>query len=175
MPHVTLKLFFCLIVIVKCQFLNDGCQLWHKISKLFLNQFSKFLWLSCRKFPGLLKNGQKDLCTCSRSRENGKKKVGPIIWDTLYIDIYWNYSRNCVIPSPMPISHFPFSIFHSHQSTMTTFLCWCGQKRKYSNTKDGPGFSLRFSHHLQPNMNDSHYLLFSIFSHDRHDYLLSFI
>ena len=58
---------------------------------------------------------------------------------------------------------------------MTTFLCCCGQKRKYSNTKDGPGFSLRFSHHLQPNMNDSHYLLFSIFSHDRHDYLLSFI
>ena len=59
------------------------CQLWPQLSQLFLNQFSKFLWLSCSKFPGLLKNGQKDLCMCSRSRENGKKKVGTIIWDTL--------------------------------------------------------------------------------------------
>ena len=76
MPPVTLKLFFCLIVILKCQFLNDGCQLWPQISKLFLNQFSKFLWLSCSKFPGLLKKGQKFLCICYRTRENDKKQSG---------------------------------------------------------------------------------------------------
>ena len=32
------------------------------------------------------------------------------------------------------------SLFHFHQSTMTTLICCCGQTRKYSNTKDGPGF-----------------------------------
>ena len=73
------KLFFLLFVIAKCQFLNDGCQLWPQISKLFLNQFSKFLWLSCSKFPGLLKKGQKFLCMCSRTRENDKKQSGTSI------------------------------------------------------------------------------------------------
>ena len=85
MPPVTLKLFFCLIVMVKCQFLNDGCQLWPHISKLFQNQFSKFLCLSWSKFPGLLKKGQKFLCMCSRTRENDKKQsgsniVGNLVW-----------------------------------------------------------------------------------------------
>ena len=46
------------------------------------------MWLSCSKFPGLLKNGQKDLCTCSRSQENGKKKVGQIIWVNLDLTIF---------------------------------------------------------------------------------------
>ena len=46
MAPVTPKLFFGLCVIAKCQFLNDGCQLWPQLSKLFQNQFSKFLWLS---------------------------------------------------------------------------------------------------------------------------------
>ena len=40
MAPVTPKLFFWFCVIAKCQFPNDGCQLWHQ---LFLNQFSKFL------------------------------------------------------------------------------------------------------------------------------------
>ena len=64
------------------------CQLWPQLSQLFLNQFSKFLWLSCSKFPGLLNKGQKFLCTCSRTRENDKNKVGTYLWDTLY-DINW--------------------------------------------------------------------------------------
>ena len=50
-----------------------------QVPKLFLcfpYQFSKFLWLSCSKFPGLLKKGQKFLCMCSRTRENNKKQSG---------------------------------------------------------------------------------------------------
>ena len=48
--------------------------------------FEKFLWLSCSKFPGLLKKGQKFLCMCSRARENVKKQSGanivghPVCW-----------------------------------------------------------------------------------------------
>ena len=64
--------------IAKCQFL-DGCQVWPQLSHLFLNQFSKFLWLSCSKFRGLLKKGQKFLWTYTRTQENDENKVGPII------------------------------------------------------------------------------------------------
>ena len=46
-------------------------------SIIFLNKFSKFLWLSCSKFPGLLNKGQKVLYTCSRILENDKKQSGP--------------------------------------------------------------------------------------------------
>ena len=44
----------------------------------------KVRWVSESKFCGLSNGYEKFLCTCSRSQENGKKKVGPIIWDTLY-------------------------------------------------------------------------------------------
>ena len=37
--------------------------------------------------PGLLNKGQKFLCACSRTQENKKNKVGPILWDTLYVGI----------------------------------------------------------------------------------------
>ena len=77
---ITPKLFFD-SAIAKFQFLNDGCQLWPQLSQLFLNQFSKFLCLSCSKFPGLLNKDQKKMC--SRTRENDKNKVGTYLWDTL--------------------------------------------------------------------------------------------
>ena len=51
MPPTTPKLFFCVWVIVKYQFLNDGCHLWHQLYQLFVNQFSKFWCLSDSKFP----------------------------------------------------------------------------------------------------------------------------
>ena len=94
MVPVTPKLFFWLCEIAKCQFLNDGCQLWPQISKLFLNQFSKFLWISCRKFPGLLKKCQKFICTCSRTWENDKNKVEPVLWDTRYTQLHNAHIQN---------------------------------------------------------------------------------
>ena len=59
------------------------CQLWLQLSHIFLNQFSKFLCLSCSQFPGLLNKGQKFLCTCSRTWEVSENKVKSDLWDTL--------------------------------------------------------------------------------------------
>ena len=62
--------------IAKCQFL-DGCQVWPQLSHLFLNQFSKVLWLSCSKFRGLLKKHAPE------PRKWWKTKWAQLLWDTL--------------------------------------------------------------------------------------------
>ena len=57
----------------------------------FLNQFLKFLWISCSKFPGLLNKGQKFLFACSRTRENDKKNGYNILGHP--VDSHIHYSH----------------------------------------------------------------------------------
>ena len=141
MPPVTLKLFFCLIVILKCQFLNDGCQLWPQISKLFLNQFSKFLWLSYSKFQGLLKNGQKFLCTCSITRDNNKKQRrvnivghpvqsvhearGKVSMHTLWIQIYSNRNTSNEIKHLCNSQSVPIDAWNNWYLLVIDAHLWC--------------------------------------------------
>ena len=67
-----MEIIFCLCVIAKCEFLNDGCQLWPQLSQVFLNRFSKLLCLSCSKYPEFFKNVPTFSICMSRSQQKSK-------------------------------------------------------------------------------------------------------
>ena len=52
-PH--LEIFILLLHLGRKKYLSYRCHLRPQLSQPFLHGFSKFLWLSCSKFPGFLK------------------------------------------------------------------------------------------------------------------------
>ena len=78
-------IIFCLCVITNCKYQNDGWQLWPQLSKPFLNRFSKFLCLSCSKFPEFSKTIPTFEIRMSRSQQNNQNKVNTHLLDTLYV------------------------------------------------------------------------------------------
>ena len=99
-----------------CWLQNPVCLTFCALTWSIFNVGWKVRWVSESKFRGLSDGYEKFLCMCSRSRKNGKKKVGPVIWDTLYIiysdllinfvyiiysllfnAIFWNKAGDCFI------------------------------------------------------------------------------
>ena len=64
---------------------KSSCLTFCAVTWSIFNVGWKVRWVSESKFRGLSDGYDEFLCTCSRSRQNGEKKVGPVIWDTLYI------------------------------------------------------------------------------------------
>ena len=71
-PH--LEIFILLLHHGRKKYLSYRCQLRPQLSQPFLHGFSKFLWLSCSKFPGFLKTSPTFTFRMSFVREKCQKQ-----------------------------------------------------------------------------------------------------
>ena len=69
----------------KCWLQNPVCLTFCAVTWLIFHVGWKARWVSESKFRGLFNGYENFLCMCSRTWENNKNKVDPMIWDTLYI------------------------------------------------------------------------------------------
>ena len=74
LPPVILEIDILLLHRVRKKYLCDRRQLWPQLSQLFLNRFSKFLCLSCSKFPEFFKTPPTFAFWMNFVWENGKKQ-----------------------------------------------------------------------------------------------------
>ena len=74
LPPLILEIYILLLHRVRKKYLCDRWQLWPWLSQLFLNRFSKFLCLSCSKFPEFFKTPPTFAFWMNFVWENGKKQ-----------------------------------------------------------------------------------------------------
>ena len=92
-----LDIIFWYIQSLSKLYLNPICLTFCSVTWSIFDVGRKVRWVLESSSPGLLKNGKILLCKSSGSWENNQNKVNTQLWDTLYIQIFLDYSRNQIL------------------------------------------------------------------------------